>query len=57
MHNYGVNPSLGGTTRNITPQISQTHSILEQHKTQLKNFEIWNFYQRLTKLFRIWNFN
>jgi len=43
MHSYGVNPSLG-TTRNITPQIFQTHSILEQHKTHLKNtfhFEIF----------------
>jgi hypothetical protein len=50
MHNYGVNPSLAGTTRNITPQISQTHSILEQHKTQLKNFEILKFWSKINQV-------
>ncbi len=34
---------MGGTTRNITPQIFETHPTLRQHRTDIKNKIIPNY--------------
>jgi hypothetical protein len=38
-----TNPSLGSTTRNVTPQLFWTHSILGQYRTHLRKGFISNF--------------
>jgi hypothetical protein len=38
-----ANLSLGGTTRNITPQISMTHPTSKQHRTHIKKKIIPNY--------------
>jgi hypothetical protein len=43
------NLSLGGTTKNVTPQISKTHPTLEQHRIHIKKtFQI--IYQKVTQV-------
>jgi len=55
---YRANLSLGGTIRNITPQIFETHPTLKQHRTHIK--KVFNFkllIKRLHKSCKIWNSN
>jgi hypothetical protein len=55
---HWANLSLGGTIRNITPQISKTHSTSKQHKNHInKTFHSKLFIKRLPKLCRIQSFN
>jgi hypothetical protein len=50
--------SLGGTYKNVIPQMFLTHPTSRQHKTNLRKVFPSNFYiKRLTKLWRIWNFD
>jgi len=49
-----TNLSLGGTTRNVTPQIYVTHPTLWQHRTHIKNvFHFKLFIKKLLKSCRI----
>ncbi len=51
---YISNPSLGGTTGNITPHISLTLPILEQHRIHLNMTFHFKFYiKKLPKLCKI----
>jgi hypothetical protein len=52
---YRANLSLGGTIRNVTPQIFETHPTSEQHRTHVRNFKL--FIKRLHKSCRIQNSN
>jgi len=48
---YRVNLSLGGPTKNVTPQIFKTCSTLGQHRTCIKkNFSFQIIYQNLTQV-------
>ncbi len=50
--------SLGGTTKNNTPQNFETDSTLGQNITHLKKAFHFKFYIKiLSKSYRIWNFN
>jgi len=43
------NLSLGGTTKNVTPQIFEAHPTLEQHRIHInKTFQI--IYQKVTQV-------
>ncbi len=53
-----TNLSLGGTIKNITPQISMTHPTSIQHRTHInKTFHCKLFIKRLSKSCRIQNSN
>ncbi len=48
---YEANLFLGGTSRNLTPQISVTHPTSRQHRTHIKikkSFQI--IYQKVTQV-------
>jgi len=42
-----ANLSLGGTIRNVTPQIFGTHPILRQYKTHKESFSFQIIYQKV----------
>jgi len=53
-----ANPSLGGTTKNITPQNVETHSISKQHMIHIRKVFHFKFYiKRFLESYTIWNFN
>jgi hypothetical protein len=55
---YKANFSLGGTIKNITPQIFVTHPTSRQHRTHIKKkFHSKLFIKRLPKSCRIQNSN
>jgi len=41
---FGVDPSLGGPIKSISPQIFENHPILEQHKIHLWKKIYFKFY-------------
>jgi hypothetical protein len=52
-----TNLSLGGTTKNVTPQISMTHPISGQYRTHIKKtFHSKLFIKGLPKSCKIQNF-
>lgn len=54
IQHWWANPSLGGTTRNITSQNFKTHPTSKQYRTHLKKTFQFKFYiKRLPKSFRI----
>jgi hypothetical protein len=58
MYHGRANLSLGGTTKNVTPQISKTRPTLGQHKTHIKKaFYSKLIIKRLPKSCKIQNFN
>jgi hypothetical protein len=58
MYHGKINLSLGGTTRNVTPQIFKTHPTLEQHRTHVKKaFHSKLFIKKLPKPCKIQNSN
>jgi hypothetical protein len=53
-----ANLSLGGTIKNVTPQIFVTHPTSKQHRTHIKkNIHSKLFIKRLPKSCKIQNFN
>jgi len=55
---YRANLPLGGTIRNVTPQISKAHPTLEQHRTHIRRTVYFKlFIKRLHKSCRIRNSN
>ncbi len=53
-----ANLSLGGTTKNVTPQIFETHPTSKQHRIHIKKtFHSKLFIKRLPKLCRTQNSN
>jgi hypothetical protein len=58
MYYERANLSLGGTTKNVTPQISKNYLISGQHRTHIKKtFHSKLFIKRLPKSCRIQNSN
>jgi hypothetical protein len=58
MVHFTTNLFLGGTTRNVTPQISMIHPTLGQHRSHIKKaFHSKLFIKRLPKSCRIQKFN
>jgi hypothetical protein len=50
-NDIGANLSLGGTTKNVTPQIFVTHPTSKQHKNHIKKiFSFQITYQKVTQV-------